>query len=291
MMKGLTQSALTEVNKIYATAKKEKNDAQVIKSLLYKMELQEQKEEDAEIKNIRELEKETNVTAQPARSILNSILATQYFSYLSRNRYQLYNRTKTINFKKEDIATWDIEDLHRKISSLYMESISNEKLLQETRLEKFDPIIIKGNARYLRPTLFDLLGHRALEYFKNDERYLKKPAYSFEINSAEAFAEAKRFATYRFITIDSFSLQHKALQLFQRLIEFHLHDQGPGALIDVDIERLRFVNSYGVMENKDTLFLRALENLATNYPNQKETDEVWYRLHYCMKLEVLNTIH
>jgi len=39
LIKGLTQSALTEVNKIYATAKKEKNDAQVIKSLLYKMDL------------------------------------------------------------------------------------------------------------------------------------------------------------------------------------------------------------------------------------------------------------
>ena len=38
--KGLTQSALDEVDKIYASAKKEKNDAQVIKSLLYRMGLQ-----------------------------------------------------------------------------------------------------------------------------------------------------------------------------------------------------------------------------------------------------------
>ena len=277
-MKGLTQSALAEVNKIYATAKKEKNDVQVIKSLLAKMDLQEQREEDAEIKNIREMEKEITLTTQPARSILNSILANQYWSYLQNHRYQIYNRTQTKNFKKEDIATWDVEDLHRKISALYLESISDEKLLQQSRLDKFDPIIIKGNVRYLRPTLFDLLGHRALDYFKNDERYLKKPAYAFEIEQVEAFADARRFVSHRFITTDTFSLQHKALQLFQRLIEFHLPDQRPGALVDVDLERLTFINAYGVMDNKDSLFEHALENLARNYPNEKETDEVWYRI-------------
>jgi TonB-dependent SusC/RagA subfamily outer membrane receptor len=277
-LKGLTQSALAEVNKIYSIAKKEKNDAQVIKSLLYKMDLQEAREEDAQIKNIRELEKEIPASSQPARSILNSILANQYWFYLQNNRHRLYNRTRTENFRKEDIATWDIEDLHQKISSLFLESISNEKLLQQTGLQKFDPIIIKGNARYLRPTLFDLLAHRALDYFKNDERYLKKPAYAFEIDQLEAFADAKRFAGNRFITNDTFSLQHKALQLFQRLIEFHLPDQRPAALIDVDLERLLFVNSYGVMESKDSLFQKALQNLASNYPNAKETDEVWYQI-------------
>ena len=39
--KGLTKSALTEVDKIYRKAKKEKKDAQVIKALLYKMSLNE----------------------------------------------------------------------------------------------------------------------------------------------------------------------------------------------------------------------------------------------------------
>src|SRR5690349_18897976 len=38
---GLTESALTEVNKIYTAAKKEGNDAQIIKALLYRMGLQQ----------------------------------------------------------------------------------------------------------------------------------------------------------------------------------------------------------------------------------------------------------
>ena len=54
--KGLTQSALQEVDAIYAKAKTDKNDAQLIKALLYKMNLKESGQEDAGKKNIAEME-------------------------------------------------------------------------------------------------------------------------------------------------------------------------------------------------------------------------------------------
>src|SRR4051812_213975 len=274
--KGLTQSALVEVNKIYAAAKKEKNEVQVIKALLYRMDLQEQTEEESPIKNIKQLETEIANSSQPSASILKSILAENYWTYFQQNRYELYNRTKTTNFKKEDIATWDIEDFHKKITALYLESISNEKMLRATRLEAFDPIIVKGNMRYLRPTLFDLLAHRALEYFKNDERYLDKPAYAYEIDDPTAFADAKTFAAYNFKTSDSFSLHHKALVLFQRLINFHLRDIKPAALVDADIERISFVNSNGVMADKDSLYEQSLQVITNKYPTERETAQAWY---------------
>ena len=57
------------------------------------------------------------------------------------------------------------------------------------------PIIVKGNTRNIRPTLYDLLAHRAIEYFNNDERDIKKPAYAFEIDQASAFDPAADFIT------------------------------------------------------------------------------------------------
>src|ERR1700730_3753379 len=274
--KGLTQSALDEVNKIYASAKKEKNDVQVIKALLYRMGLQQSREENAAIKNIQQLEKEVLISTEPSRSILKSILAESYWTYFQQHRWQLYDRTKTRNFKKDDIVTWDVEDFHKKISQLYLVSIGNENLLQQIKLEPFDPIIIKGNSRYLRPTLYDLLAHRALDYFKNDERDLNKPAYAFEIDQPAAFAEARNFVGQNFVTRDSLSLHYKALVLFQRLIHFHLSDYKPAALIDADIERIVFVNSYGVMDARDSLNYLALRQITNKYPNEKETAEAWY---------------
>ncbi|HLK27050.1 MAG TPA: hypothetical protein VKT28_00610, partial [Puia sp.] len=274
--KGLTQSALEEVNSIYATAKKDKNDAQLIKALLYKMNLQESKLEGAPKKNINDLEKEITLISEPSKSILASILAEAYWNYFQQNRYRFYNRTATVNFKKDDITTWSLDDFHKKISELYLASLKNEKLLQQTKLEPFDAIIIKGNVRYLRPTLFDLLAHRALDYFKNDERDINKPAYAFEINNAEVFADKSVFAYYHFKASDSASLHFKALQLFQQLLLFHSNDAKPDALIDVDIERLVFANQYAVIDNKDELYFKSLENITNKYQNEPAAAQAWY---------------
>ncbi|HEX9511392.1 MAG TPA: alpha-2-macroglobulin family protein [Puia sp.] len=274
--KGLVQSALTEVNKIYTLAKQEKNDAQVIRALLYRINLQGTTREDAAQSAIEDLEKEIAVAAQPARSILQSILAGTYWNYFQQHRWQLYNRTKTANFKKEDIATWDISDFHQKTGELYLSSLKEEKLLQETKLDRFDPILIKGNARALRPTLFDLLAHRALDYFKTDERDLNKPAYAFEIDDPVVFSDASAFTMHSFRTTDSLSLHFKALQLFQRLIRLHLPDPRPDALLDVDIERLNFANAYAVLNNKEDLYSQALARITNRYSNEPAAAEAWY---------------
>jgi hypothetical protein len=216
--KGLPKSALTEARKIYDLAKKENQNAQVIKALIYITGLQNENREENEILSIEEIEKEITVSKEPVVSLLKSLLAGMYWNYYQQNRWKLYNRTKTEKFDKKDLATWDAEDFHKKISELYLQSIKEEKLLQQTRLAPYDAIIIKGNVRHLRPTLFDLIAHRALNYFENDERDIKKPAYAFEINQASAYDPAADFITRKFVTKDSLSLEHKALQIYQKLM-------------------------------------------------------------------------
>ncbi|HET7118805.1 MAG TPA: alpha-2-macroglobulin family protein [Hanamia sp.] len=263
--KGLTKSALTEVENIYSNAKKNGNDPQIIKSLLFKITLQQNIVEDASVKSIDSIQQEIASAKEPAKSILQSITAQLYWNYFQQNRYKLYQRTNTVNFDKKDIATWTADDLHKKIGELYIASLKDEKLLQQTKLEPFDAIILKGNVRYLRPTLFDLLAHRALDYFKNDERDITRPAYAFEISDRRAFAPANEFINAKFITKDSSSLHHRALIIFQKLLAFHLNDENPDAFIDADIERINFVNQYGVMPDKDELYIDAMENVGKKF--------------------------
>lgn len=275
--KGLPQSALTEVNKIYVLAKKDKQEAQIIKALVYKITLEENQAEDAGQQSIKKLEKETADAAEPSRSILYSLLAETYLSYFQQNRWKLYNRTTTVDFKKDDIATWSADDFHKKISDLYLLSIENEKLLQQTSLAAYDPIILKGNVRHLRPTLYDLLVHRALDYFRNDERDINRPAYAFEIKDPAYFAPNSVFAFLKLKTKDSSSLHYKALLLYQKLLLFRLQEmKNWDALVDVDIARIEFVNQYGVMENKDSLYLNALEDIATAYKKLPAATQAWY---------------
>lgn len=276
--KNLPKSALAEVKKIYTLAKKDQQDAQVIKSLVYMTGLQSETRENNEILSIKEIEKEIPAAKEPASSLLKSLLAELYQSYFENHRWQLYDRTKTSNFKKEDIATWDAEDFHKKTSELYLQSISNEKLLQQTKLEPFDAIIIKGNVRHLRPTLYDLLAHRAIDYFENDERDIQKPAYAFEIDQASAFDPAADFIHRKFPTKDSLSLQHKALLIYQQLIAFHLNDAKHDALLDADIQRISFVKEKSTHPDKDNLYFRAVNHIANQYGKSPAAAQAWYLL-------------
>ncbi len=278
MDKGLPKSALTEAKKIYGLAKKEKQEAQVIKALIYINSLQTENREDNEVLSVAEVEKEITVSKEPVTALLKSLLAEMYWNYYQQHRWQLYDRTKTAKFSKTDIATWDAEDFHKKTGDLYLQSIKEEKLLQQSKLEPFEAIIIKGNMRHLRPTLYDLLAHRALSYFKNNERDIKKPAYAFEISQAGAFDPATGFAARKFTTKDSMSLQHKALLIYQKLIAFHLPDAKPDALIDADIQRLEFVNANATHPNKEELYFNALNHIAQQYPNLPAAAQAWYLL-------------
>lgn len=276
--KALPKSALAEVKKIYSLAKKEKQEAQVIKSLVYITELQSMTREENETLSIAEMEKELNQAAEPGNSILKSIMAGMYWNYYQQHRWQMMNRTQTAQFNKTDIATWGAADFHKRISELYLQSIRNTKQLQQTKLEAYDAIIIKGNMRHLRPTLYDLLAQQALSYFENDERDLDKPAYAFEIDQASAFDPAADFIHRKFVTNDSLSLQHKALLIYQELISFHLGDPKPDALVDADIQRIQFVKENSTHPDKELLYYNTINHIARQYEELPAASQAWYLL-------------
>lgn len=274
--KQLPQSALTEVKKIKALAIKDRAEAQQLKCLIFMVGLQTELQEDNKQQAILDLEKELPGATPAAKAILQSLQAELYWQKYQELRWRLYDRSNTVDFKKDDINTWSADDFHKKISQLYLQSVSQEKLLQTTKLEPYDAILIKGNSRYLRPTLWDLLAHRALEYFKNDERNISKPAYAFEINQAAAMDPAADFVHRKFSTADSLSLEHKALLLYQKLIAFHLNDAKPDALIDVDLDRLSYVRSHSVHEDKDEQYFLAVNHVAHQYNNLPAAAQAWY---------------
>lgn len=281
--KGLPASALATVKTLYARAKADHQEAQLVKTLIYMNRLQNENRENNELTSITELEKEVSGSKGVVTALLNSYLAGVYQSYFNRNRYKFYNRTNTAGFLKSDPATWTIDDFVQKISNLYQLSLKDDALLRRVRLEDYDALIEKGNTRNLRPTLYDLLAFRALSYFQNPERSVTQPAYKFEISQAAAFAPAADFVNTRFETRDSISLSFKALQLYQQLLRFHLNDPKPEAFIDADINRLQFVYQHAVNPDKETRYYTALEKIARQYEAHPEATQARYlmaRWHY-----------
>jgi uncharacterized protein YfaS (alpha-2-macroglobulin family) len=264
--KGLTRSALEQVKEISAIAKKEKQEAQFIKSLVYRADLGIDLSEEGDTEGIGLLLKELKEAKSPAKQLLHSILATEYYHYYQENRWELYDRTPTSSFNELDLESWSLNDFHRVIAAHYLASLEDPALLQRTSLDNYAPLISNGNSRTLRPTLYDLLANQALDYFVNDERDVKTPSTAFEIDDPRVFAPAGSFITKDFKTTDSSSLYYRAIQIYQELLRFHLQDKEPSALLDADLQRLMFMHRVSVEPEKDDRFNTALEQFYHSFP-------------------------
>ncbi len=257
------KTALSLVNEVYTKAKQQQIKPQIIKCLVYRLSLEDRIFDNKPNNAISILENEITVTKdEAAKSILYCLLANRYQQYFNNNRWKFYNRSKTINFSKADIETWNADDFNEAITKNYLASIANAFLLKKVKLEDFDAIIIKGNARNLRPTLYDLLIHEALDYFKTGNYYITKPAYAFELKDIAALSTADQFIKFKFESKDSTAQQLIALHLFQDLIDYHINDADKNAFIHVDIERIQWVNTYLTNDKKEEKYLTALTNLS-----------------------------
>ena len=263
--------------KIYDLAVKDKQEAQQIKAGIYLIKYRNLVEEDNNENNIFYVDTLIEKTKAPVKNIFQSMQAEMFWQYIQNNRYKFYNRTQLAEEKSKDIATWSLDKLNSTATKLYKASLSNDALLKTTKLENFDPIIVKGiNTRQLRPTLFDFLAHRALSYFTNDEKDISRPSYAFTIKEENAFAPADQFVNIAFKTKDTESLYHKALLLFQDILKFHLKDANPDALIDADLIRLEFVNEKSVIIDKEKMYESALQKIENKYPQLASAAQASY---------------
>jgi hypothetical protein len=288
--KGLYKSALEKVESIQARAKADKKQPQIIKAILFRGKYIARLEEDGFVKSIQIVEKEEKTTtAQPEKALLQSILGQLYASFLSQQGWSVADRTPVLDGEGGDILTWSAAQIEKQALQLYSASVSDEAALSAVPTGAFADIIFPGendtvaNAA-LRPTLYDLLAHRAIDHFMNDRSYLTEPAYAFQIDQDKAFADWDVFQDQVFASADSTSGKWLAINLFQKLLRHHsiksAGDQtGQRArLIDVDLKRLQFVFSNAVRDDKNELYERALTALLQQAQNHPSYGEIAYQL-------------
>ncbi|QJW92094.1 alpha-2-macroglobulin [Spirosoma taeanense] len=286
--KGLPKSALAIVNHIYVEAKTARNYPQVAKAAMHRVIFRSYSDEDAYVELVRSLQADIQDTPEPAKSVLQSVLADVYWQYFQQNRYKFYDRA-TIgqpsgNSNEADFRTWDAHRLIETITGTYLASIEQQALLQKTPISAYDALLDKGDpdARLLRPTLFDLLAHRTISFFQNTEPDLLKPIFRFELDQPDYLRGPAVFANLSIQSRDSLSGRYQALRLYQQLLAFHLTDTDPTALADADVLRLAFVHGYSVVPEKDSLYRQTLTAQMTRYKNQTAEAIYGYQLAYFM---------
>jgi hypothetical protein len=220
--KGLNKSAQTEIESILKLAKSENNAEQTIKALCnYRVSLRDRSEK-SRLTDILFFEKEIIDAKFPTKQILHSMLGDLYWTYYQENRWKILDRTSisdarnsqletkeksNIENQTSNIETWSADEFYNEVYKNYMASLTEEFSLKMLIINNLTIILDKGkNTETLRPTLYDFLVHRAIDYFANEENEITKPAYAFEINDEKAFAVANAFSKATFNTSDKTSI-------------------------------------------------------------------------------------
>ncbi|WP_293788521.1 alpha-2-macroglobulin [uncultured Pedobacter sp.] len=256
------KDALALVEKIYGQASQTRNMPLLIKSVIYRMMFQSYLEENAFDKILIGLRKDIGNAEQPEKSILQSLLAETYWNYLQQNRWQINQRTQVQGDIGNDIKTWNIKKLNDETVKYYLLSLKESQLLQQTKVDTLDAVLAGDKTyRSFRPTLYDLLAHRALDVFSNTQ--LRLTQYDDELidmSNVDWFGSRQIFLNMP-LPVDSTSFKTQALQLFKKLIIFHQNSGNSSALADVDLKRLKFVKQYFASDSQE-LYDNALSKLA-----------------------------
>ncbi|MGK6351854.1 alpha-2-macroglobulin family protein [Parapedobacter sp. DT-150] len=277
--KGLPESAAVIARKVLATAQQQGDAPNAIKAQLFLMGVDETIHEEATIGNIRRIDSLIAISEGPEQALWQSINAELYWQYYQGNRWTILGRTPLAGEPPADITAWDAAAFVSKASDLYQASILDSEPLKVIPVKHYAPLLLEGkNTRHLRPTLYDLLAFRAIEFFQNDEKDVIKPAYQFQIDGTLWFEPVDRFAAVMVNPRNPEALHFRALHTYQWLLRFHLNDEKPDALIDADLQRLAFVHQYSVHPDKDSLYLQALQTLEQRYVNTPASAQVTYRI-------------
>ena len=276
---GLPKSAMEIVDRIYLASKSGKDLPQFIKAVIYKIKLNSYFREDFLIATIRDLELEVKQAQDPSKQILQSILAEVISKYYENNQYRFNDRSRVVNVKPDSIQTWDLNTLMKAVYSHYLLSLQNEQLLKSVPILDYKAILEIPPSGYnrktsktdlekaiiFRPTLYDFLANRALDFFTSSNGPKSKSAYGFTLNNPSYFAASPEFARMQIPLTDSLSQELQAIRIYQSLVSFHLDDANPAALIDADLARLSYVKEKAVTSNNDSLYLEALKKLESRY--------------------------
>lgn len=271
---GMAKFAYEQVSKLLERAKSDQNPPQIVKAMLHKGRNIMQFEPEGWFQTIKSWRDEEKNAAFPTNVILQSMLGEILHSYVQNNRWKLRDRKDTDDRDLTDFRTWSIAQLEAESQRYYALSVANENA-QKIDIQGINALTSKPmNTDLLRPTLYDFLAFRALEYFSNEGNYLTEPAYRFELNTEGSLSAAETFVNQNFESRDSTSQKWFAIKLYQNLIRFHLNDKNPTALIHADLMRLKFAYNNAVLENKKELYQKALENLLQRYENQAGMVEI-----------------
>lgn len=207
---GLLKKMLPLVEEIYLQAKKDQLPQHSIKALLYQSKILFINEDDVrqEAELYARFKQEILGAGPIEQRILQSLLAGFLFEYYQSNRYIIDRRTTVDEtFIPVDFRTWTETNFIDEIQKLFDESMQPAEILWEERTENWFFLLDTAvQFRELRPTLNDILTHRAVDFYSTSNQpdkslLLIKTLWDYHLENSNINA-------YLYNRLEAIKLQH-----------------------------------------------------------------------------------
>ncbi len=269
--RGLVESADSLVTEVLTSASKRKDHIQVIKAKIYHYKFYQINTENSNQFILDDLNSTISSLPAPYKNVMQSYKAMMLEQYYQENRWRSRDRNKTDDPAQGSIDAWDLKTVQDSIHAVYERSLQNEKILISTPAGDIEELLFSNllNRKY-RPTLFDVLAHRALSYYSNTASFTSVNADDeYELNTPDLYSDTPRFIKLTFPEIAGHTSGVKVLKTRQKLETLHFAEKNTEAFVYAQLSRLEYVNSQYTGASKWSLYVEALENLSEQYKNKE----------------------
>lgn len=269
---GLPESARTKTLLVYEKAKKENEEINAIKSLIYLAKYSAGLEESGLLAAIHLIESDLDLGSRTGQSIKHSLLAELYQGYFRSNIWVIRDRTPVLSDTLDagSPETWSAVDFLNKIRKHHLQAMEHPGL-KNVPVSNYLGLLTEGEeSDSLRPFLYDILAHRALDYFMQGMSDLDLAGDEYRFDDPRLFGP-----TSQFLEINPQYRQEdpvfyvQVIHLFQTLEEFHQKDSNPAAYLDVVQKRIQYVYEHFSGEGKDALYETNLDQWMALYPQHQ----------------------
>ena len=292
---GKPRSALKILDLIYNKSKEENNTPMLAKAIIHQLKFVSVLDEEEFYTAFNKVRQEIKTANTPSKQIFHSMLGEMYWNYYQRNRIQFLGRTEIKKNNETDVRKWDLSTIVKYSSSEYIKSLESPEELAEIPINSIEPILnFNKENDSERPTLYDFLIHRAIDFYTNSESTLTSPKDKFYISKNTISLDDKKdyllyhsdieiFISANISNIEENSFPYKGVLLLQKLLKFRLDvwkktksEKDFYALLSADIKRHTIIYSLSIEPNKRSHYLNALVKLKSKYESHPASSEISY---------------
>jgi hypothetical protein len=235
-------------------------------------------------KPIQNLEASIDAVPEGARPVLRALAAEWMHGYYRMNQWRFMQRSSTGEPAGDDIETWDLARILTEIDARLQKSLADAEALKKVPVAEFAELLQAGElGDELRPTMYDFVANRALEFYGSEEVAVSRPVDDFRMAAdSPVFGSAEEFLAWQPAVKDAASPKARALAIHRALIEFHRADADQAAFLAADLERLRWAAAAADVEGRDARLEQALRGFIEK--NAASPVSAWARMDLAARL-------